>query len=134
MDIKNRLDTLLKISNELNSLHNPEKILDRVMDLAIDTIMAERGFIIITKIGTETGQDVIVARKFNQDLVKDQKAFSQLLTCLKSDNFIRTDGFSFSIQHGMWQTKRQEVKSNKDEFSRWQQVADDFTGSESSCR
>ncbi len=63
-----------------------------------------------------------------QDLVKDQKAFSQLLTCLKSDNFIRTDGFSFSIQHGMWQTKRQELKSNKDEFSRWQQVADDFTG------
>jgi len=72
MDIKNRLDTLLKISNELNSLHNPEKILNRVMDLAIETIMAERGFIIITKIGTETGQDVIVARKFNQDLVKDQ--------------------------------------------------------------
>ena len=72
MDIKNRLDTLLKISNELNSLHNPGKILNRVMDLAIETIMAERGFIIITKIGTETGQDVIVARKFNQDLVKDQ--------------------------------------------------------------
>ncbi len=72
MDIRNRLDTLLKISNELNSLHSPEKILNRVMDLAIETIMAERGFIIITKIGTKTGQDVIVARKFNQDLVNDQ--------------------------------------------------------------
>jgi hypothetical protein len=63
-----------------------------------------------------------------QELVKDQIAFSQLLTCLKSDNYIRTDGFSFSIQPGMWETRRQEMKSNTQEFSRWKQVADDLTG------
>ena len=47
MDIKNRFDTLLKISNELNTLRNPVDILNRVMDLAIETLMAERGFVII---------------------------------------------------------------------------------------
>ena len=64
-----------------------------------------------------------------QDLVKDQVAFSQLLNCLKSDNFIRTDGFSFSIQPGMWEAKRYEMKSNAEEFGRWKQVAADLTGS-----
>ncbi len=63
-----------------------------------------------------------------QELVGDQKAFSQLLACLKSDDFIRTDGFSFSIQPGMWASKRQELKANGDEFGRWQRVADDLTG------
>ncbi|MBW7995511.1 MAG: hypothetical protein FVQ81_02845 [Candidatus Glassbacteria bacterium] len=63
-----------------------------------------------------------------QELVRDQKAFSQLLSCLKSANYIRTDGFSFSVQPGTWETKRQEMQANQQEFNRWRSVANGLLG------
>jgi hypothetical protein len=63
-----------------------------------------------------------------QELIKDHKAFSQLLTCLKSDNVIRTDGFSFSMQPQVWDTKRQELWNDRDEMSHWQTVANNMLG------
>jgi Nif-specific regulatory protein len=74
MEIQNRLNTLLKISTELNSLHDPEGVLNRVMDLAIETLLAERGYIIMTN--NNRGKDVVIARKFNEDMVKDHLSIS----------------------------------------------------------
>ena len=76
METKNRFDTLLKIGTELNTMHNPEGILDRVMDWAIDTIAAERGFIILQSENTKTGLKVVVAREITQGLIKKQMELS----------------------------------------------------------
>lgn len=62
-----------------------------------------------------------------QDLVNDQAAFSQLLGRLKSDGYIRTDGFSFSIQLGKWETKRKELMEQNSEFQKWQEIAGQLT-------
>jgi len=58
-----------------------------------------------------------------QDVVSNQAAFSQLLGRLKADDFIRTDGFSFSVQLGQWELKREEMMEQKAEFEKWQEVA-----------
>ncbi|MBN2288605.1 MAG: hypothetical protein JXQ83_04680 [Candidatus Glassbacteria bacterium] len=57
------------------------------------------------------------------ELVNNQKAFSQLITRLKTDDYIRTDGYSFSIQLGKWEAKRKEMMERKSEFQKWQEIA-----------
>jgi len=56
-------------------------------------------------------------------LVINPKAFSQLLGRLKKDDYIRTDGFSFSIQLGKWESKRKEMMENAFESQKWQGIA-----------
>jgi len=63
-----------------------------------------------------------------QELVKDHKAFGQLLACLKSDNVIRTDGFSFSMQPQVWEAGRQELRADPEEMNRWKGVANNLLG------
>ena len=58
-----------------------------------------------------------------QDLVDNQTAFSQLIGRLKADGFIRTDGFSFSIQLGQWELKREEMMEQKAELEKWEEIA-----------
>ena len=58
-----------------------------------------------------------------QELVNNQAAFSQLLGRLRADNYIRTDGFSFSIQLRQWESKRKEMEALKAEFAKWQEIA-----------
>jgi Nif-specific regulatory protein len=72
MKIQSRLQSLLKINEELNRLQNPDGVLDRMMDLALETMDASRGFIIIRKGNARKNSDVIVARKMNQDIIRDQ--------------------------------------------------------------
>ncbi len=56
-------------------------------------------------------------------LVINQKVFSQLLARLKRDDYIRTDGFSFSIQLGKWESKRKEMMESTPESQKWQEIA-----------
>ncbi|MFC1537453.1 hypothetical protein ACFL4P_01350 [Gemmatimonadota bacterium] len=56
-------------------------------------------------------------------LASNPKAFSQVITRLKNDDYIRTDGFSFSLQLSKWEFKRKEIMNNKPEFLKWQGVA-----------
>ncbi|MFH1069255.1 MAG: hypothetical protein V1794_06490 [Candidatus Glassbacteria bacterium] len=58
-----------------------------------------------------------------QEAVSNQMEFSQILGRLKSDNFVRTDGFSFSIQFTSWEERREELMLNKPEFEKWQEIA-----------
>jgi hypothetical protein len=63
-----------------------------------------------------------------QELVKDHKAFAQLLACLKSDNVIRTDGFAFSVQPQVWEATRMEMRTSPEVMNRWKGVANDLLG------
>ncbi|MEA2064070.1 MAG: hypothetical protein U9P14_10260, partial [Gemmatimonadota bacterium] len=61
-----------------------------------------------------------------RELVSNQKAFSQLLARLKSDDYIRTDGFSFSLQLGEWESQRKQMAEKKPEFKKWQNIANEL--------
>ena len=80
------------------------------------TVFKFNRFFFLNGISSLPGQEL-------QDLVTNQKAFSQLITRLKSDDYIRTDHFSFSIQLGKWELKRKKVMENKAEFQEWQEIA-----------
>ncbi|OGG06567.1 MAG: hypothetical protein A3F83_11700 [Candidatus Glassbacteria bacterium RIFCSPLOWO2_12_FULL_58_11] len=58
-----------------------------------------------------------------QELVNNQKAFSQLLGCLKNDEYIRTDGHFFTVQLSQSEAKRQQLKECPAELQEWQKLA-----------
>ena len=58
-----------------------------------------------------------------KELVDNQKAFSQLLGCLKADDYIRTDGHFFTIQLNRSEGKRQELADNQAELLEWRKIA-----------
>jgi len=57
------------------------------------------------------------------ELVDNQKAFSQLLGCLKADDYIRTDGYFFTIQLNRSEAKRQELADCQAELLEWQKLS-----------
>ena len=59
-----------------------------------------------------------------QEAITNQTVFSQILGRLRSDNFIRTDGFSFSLQLGPWEERREELMAKKSEFDKWGEIAE----------
>lgn len=64
---KNTYLTLLKISSELNTIHDSAQVLERIMDLAMESLGAERGFILLKH--THNGQpyNPVVARNLSKE-------------------------------------------------------------------
>jgi len=67
MKNKNPFEALLEISAELNSIRALDEVLERVMDIAIETVAAERGFIVLKNNDTNGSVDVVCARKFQEE-------------------------------------------------------------------
>jgi len=67
MSQKNPYEALLKISEEMNNVRDSVVLLDRIMDLAMETLQAERGFIILKS--EQAGQDfeVVTARNISRE-------------------------------------------------------------------
>ena len=67
MNPKNPYEALLKISEEMNIVRDSVVLLDRIMDLAMETLQAERGFIILKS--EQAGQDfeVVTARNISRE-------------------------------------------------------------------
>ena len=70
------LSTLFEITQVMNSIHDPEELLDKVMDLAIESVGAERGLIFQP---TEDGGDMepVVARNVERQTIRDATAYSR---------------------------------------------------------
>lgn len=47
------LKALIEISQEINSIQEPERLLERILDIAIQQLSAERGFILLGESGSE---------------------------------------------------------------------------------
>jgi len=70
------LETLLEVSNVLNQEHELGPLLERVMDYAIQTLNAKRGFLMLKDPGTGA-LEVSVARGMGEDLSeKESREFS----------------------------------------------------------
>ena len=72
------LATLFEITQTINTIRDPEKLLDRVMDLAIENVRAERGLIFLFG---EDGEEMepVVARNVERQTIKDATAYSRTI-------------------------------------------------------
>jgi Nif-specific regulatory protein len=70
------LAKLYEITRAINSILEPEPLLDKVMDLAIESVGAERGLIFLLRDGGAE-MDVVVARNLDQETIKDATEYSR---------------------------------------------------------
>jgi len=70
------LATLFEVTQVINSIHDPEELLDKVMDLAIEMVGAERGLIFLSH---DDGAEMepVVARNVERQTIKDATAYSR---------------------------------------------------------
>ncbi len=69
MPEQNPFHELLKISEEINSVHNTTELLDRIMDIAMQTLNAERGFILLRTDKGKRNFEAVTARNINQESI-----------------------------------------------------------------
>ena len=68
--------TLYEIGQIINSILDPDRLLERIMDLAIETLKAERGLIVL--LDERTGEHrVTTARNVEQETTADALRYSQ---------------------------------------------------------
>jgi len=63
MKTKNPFEALLEITAELNSIRALNEVLGRIMDIAIETVAAERGFIVLKTDVQNQEMNIVCARK-----------------------------------------------------------------------
>jgi len=69
MNTQNPYEALLKIVEEINSVREKSVLLDRIMDIAMATVNAERGFILLKSDENVKNFDVVCARNISQDTI-----------------------------------------------------------------
>ncbi|RMH61440.1 MAG: GAF domain-containing protein [Calditrichaeota bacterium] len=106
MALKNPYETLMQISEKINSTHEITVLLDQIMDSAMSTIEAERGFILLKKEPSDGAYDVVTARNLSREAI----------------DTIR--GHSSSVVHRVFENKEPLISVDA-------QADDRFQGSES---
>lgn len=76
MSIKNPYQALLKISEEINSVRETSLLFDRVMDIAIKTLHAESGFILLKSPGHDKNFEVVTARNISSTKISSIRGLS----------------------------------------------------------
>lgn len=76
MKPKNPFDALVEISEKINTLHKTDTLLDTVMDIAMETLEAERGFILLK--GDEKSKDFkeVCARNISKNIISSIRELS----------------------------------------------------------
>ena len=69
MSLKNPYETLLRISEEINTVHEIDALLERIMDLLLETLEAERGFILLGSPRNDSGYEVVTARNISRETI-----------------------------------------------------------------
>jgi len=69
------LDALLRISHTINTLQEPDVLLERIMDIAVETVGAERGFLILSN-ETAGALTVQTARNISEQNIAPLTSFS----------------------------------------------------------
>ena len=67
MSLNNPFETLVAINEQINTIQDSVELLDRVLDLAIESMGAERGFILLKKDNNDLDYDVVAARNISKE-------------------------------------------------------------------
>ncbi|KAA3613161.1 MAG: GAF domain-containing protein [Calditrichaeota bacterium] len=76
MALKNPFETLLAISEEINSTHEISVLLDRIMDSALRVLDAERGFILLKNKSGDSNYEIVTARNLSNENIASIKDHS----------------------------------------------------------
>ncbi len=76
MSLKNPYETLLSISEEINSVHEIDALLERIMDRLLETLEAERGFILLRSQQERGGFEVVTARNISRETIESIRDLS----------------------------------------------------------
>ncbi|MFQ5583197.1 MAG: sigma-54 interaction domain-containing protein [Calditrichia bacterium] len=76
MKTKNPFEALVKISEEINLVHSTPELLDRVMDIAVETLSAERGFILLKTDNKEQQFEAVTARNISKSTISGLRKLS----------------------------------------------------------
>ncbi|MEL6823485.1 MAG: hypothetical protein AAFP70_17130 [Calditrichota bacterium] len=78
----NSYDALLKITEQLNSMLESKQLLDQIMDIAMDAVSAERGFLLLKTAG-DTDFEAVTARNISDDHISSIRDLLQPVPCLQ---------------------------------------------------
>ena len=115
MNTKNPFEALLAISAELNSIRGLGEVLEKILDIAVETVAAERGFIVLRNESGAKELDVVCAREFSRESIDDLVSVSTsvikrviaegepVLTydALKDDRFKHADSIQLQKIHSI---------------------------------
>lgn len=76
MSLKNPYQTLLQISKEMNSVHDINTLLNRIMDSAMEALSAERGFILLKSSDKDNQYTVVTARNISKETIASIRDYS----------------------------------------------------------
>jgi len=78
MDQKHRdnFNALYEIARSINSILEPEVLLERVLEIAMTHLSAERGFVILADPNKENGYDVVTMKNFSSQRTSNEYAAS----------------------------------------------------------
>ncbi len=73
---RNPFEALLEITNEINYLHEIDELLVKVLDIAMETLEAERGFVLLRDLKNDDDFEVVTARQIDEDAISDIRNLS----------------------------------------------------------
>lgn len=76
MNVQNPYQALLKISEEINTVRETTVLLDRVMDIAMETVQADRGFLLLKKPASNDNFEVVTARNISKESISSIRELS----------------------------------------------------------
>ena len=76
MTMQNPYSALLQISDEINQLRDSAELLDRIMDIALTTLSAERGFMVLKSAEASDGLEVVSLRHISPDSLDSIREYS----------------------------------------------------------
>ncbi len=76
MSVKNPYQTLLRISEQMNSIHDINELLNRIMDSAMEALSAERGFILLKSSENDNQFTVVTARNISKETIDSIRGYS----------------------------------------------------------
>ena len=69
MSVKNSYESLVAISENISQVKDTAVLLDTIMDLALEALSAERGFILLNNNGSENGPQPVAARNISKETI-----------------------------------------------------------------
>jgi Nif-specific regulatory protein len=73
---QDNFNALFEIARSINSILEPEELLEHVLEIAMTHLSAERGFVILADPNKENGYDVVTMKNFSSQRTSDEYAAS----------------------------------------------------------
>jgi Nif-specific regulatory protein len=84
-DPRTTLEALSEIAQTVNTILDPEVLLEKVLEIAMETMEAERGFVLLADRSHKAGFVVKSRRNFNEQQLSDRLSTSVVQQVLRSD-------------------------------------------------